>query len=56
LRDLRIENEKLEVTLDSRRQPSGVAVFAQENGMVVGSKMVYLKPAVAPHLAQNAQD
>lgn len=56
LKDLRIENEKLEVTLDNLRQPGRVAIFAQENGMLVGGKMVYLKPQVEPHLAQNAQD
>lgn len=56
LRDLRIENEKLEVNLDNLRQPSRVAQFAQENGMLIGEKMVYLEAQVTPHLAQNAQD
>jgi hypothetical protein len=44
------------VNLDNLRQPGRVAQFAQENGMLVGEKMVYLEPQVEPHLAQNAQD
>ncbi len=56
LRDLRIENEKLEVNLDNLRQPARVAQFAQENGMLAGEKMVYLDTQVESHLAQNAQD
>ncbi len=56
LKELRVENEKLSVTVDRLRQPDRVAVFARENGMSVGNKMVYLKPEVESHLAQNAQD
>ena len=56
LKELRVENEKLSVSVDNLRQPGRVAAFAQENGMLVGDKMVYLKPQTDSHLAQNAQD
>lgn len=56
LKELQVENEKLSVSLDNLRQPGRVAVFAQESGMRVGDKMVYLKPQTDSHLAQNAQD
>jgi hypothetical protein len=56
LGELRHENEKLAVTLDSLRQPSKVAGFAQENGMCIGDKMVYLKRVGESHLAQNTEE
>ncbi|MBP6964267.1 MAG: hypothetical protein KBC96_07670 [Armatimonadetes bacterium] len=56
LRDLNVENERLEVGLTGLRQPERVAAFAVQNGMSVGDRMVYLEQDVQPSLAQNAQE
>jgi len=53
LRDLKVQNEELRVTLDALRQPDQVAEFALANGMHPGDRMAYLKPADEPRLARN---
>lgn len=56
LKELRVENERLEVSLDGLRQPDKVAAFAIQNEMCIGSRMVYLEQDEQPSLAKNSQD
>ena len=53
LRELRLENESLRVSLEELRQPDRIAAFAAENGMEQGTTLAYLRPTSRPNLAKS---
>lgn len=55
IRSVRLENESLRLGMEELRQPSRIAAFALENGMVQGKALAYIRPAERPNLAQNTE-